>query len=425
MTAVHHNGRYDRRALLARGGALSLAVLLAACGDDEGSDGGTTAPAATSTAPPSSSAPAATTSAAPASSAPEASAPPETAASSASSAATTVSLDPGSEKGALQVLDWSGYELEDFWKPYTEGPYGADHPLKFAFLETDQQALAKVAAGFETDLVHPQSGYVQDWLDAGLIQPWTVEALPEWGNVLPQLAEVSVIDGRQYQIPWDWGTSSVIYRPDKVEPTEESWSLLVDERYKGRVTFYDDGVEAVKVAGLIEGVDDPNAMDDATIESIKPTLKRLKENVRTLWVAPTDPIDQMTSGNVDIAYGWPYHWFEIRKKLADAVYLQPQEGRLGWVYGYVLSAQSERVGLAHEMMKAALSPATMATLVNAFAYGASNGSQEVLDQVADPNILDVLGYRDPASLDPPKTWVGRHLPNRRSYVAAWEEAKAG
>ena len=62
-----------------------------------------------------------------------------------------------------------------------------------------------------------------------------------------------MIDGRQYQIPWDWGTSSVIYRPDKVEPTEDSWSLLIDERYKGRVTFYDDGVEAVKVAGLIDG----------------------------------------------------------------------------------------------------------------------------------------------------------------------------
>ena len=304
MTAVHHNGRYDRRALLARGGALSLAVLLAACGDDDDADTGSTAPAATSaSAPPSSSAAAATTSAAPTAAAPEASAPPRTASSGGTSAATAVSFDPASEDGALQVLDWSGYELEDFWKPYTEGPYGADHPLKFTFLETDQQALAKVAAGFETDLVHPQSGYVQDWLDAGLIQPWTVDVLPEWANVLPQLAEVSVIDGKQYQIPWDWGTSSVIYRPDRVEPTEESWSLLIDPRYKGRVTFYDDGVEAVKVAGLIEGVDDPNAMDDATIEAIKPTLKKLKDNVRTLWVAPTDPIDQMTAGNVDLAYG--------------------------------------------------------------------------------------------------------------------------
>ena len=112
-----------------------------------------------------------------------------------------MSFDPASEDGALQVLDWSGYELEDFWKPYTEGPYGADHPLKFTFLETDQQALAKVAAGFETDLVHPQSGYVQDWLDGGLIQPWTVEALPEWANVLPQLAEVSVIDGKHTRSP--------------------------------------------------------------------------------------------------------------------------------------------------------------------------------------------------------------------------------
>ena len=134
----------------------------------------------------------------------------------------------------------------------------------------------------------------------------------------------------------------------------------------------------------------------------------------------------MTAGNVDIAYGWPYHWFEIRKKVADAVYLQPQEGRLGWVYGYVRSARrSERVGLAHEMMKAALSPATMATLVNTFAYGASNGSQEVLDAGGRPEDPRRARLPRPASLDPPQTWVGRHLPNRRSYVAAWEEAKAG
>jgi hypothetical protein len=66
----------------------------------------------------------------------------------------------------------------------------------------------------------------------------------------------------------------------------------------------------------------------------------------------------------------------------------------------------------------------MSTLINAFAYGASNGSQEVLDAVTDPGVLDALGYRDPASLDPPTTWVGRHLPNRRAYVQAWEEAKA-
>ena len=51
MTAVHHNGRYDRRTVLARGGALSLAVLLAACGDDEGSETSQSTPAVTAVAP--------------------------------------------------------------------------------------------------------------------------------------------------------------------------------------------------------------------------------------------------------------------------------------------------------------------------------------------------------------------------------------
>jgi hypothetical protein len=49
----------------------------------------------------------------------------------------------------------------------------------------------------------------------------------------------------------------------------------------------------------------------------------------------------------------------------------------------------------------------------------------VIDKIAEPAILDPNGYSDHSSLDPPRTWVGRHLPNRRAYVAAWEEAKAG
>jgi hypothetical protein len=57
--------------------------------------------------------------------------------------------------------------------------------------------------------------------------------------------------------------------------------------------------------------------------------------------------------------------------------------------------------------------------------GARSGAHRLGELIeADAGILAALGYRDPSSLDPPKTWVGRHLPDRRADVAAWEEAKA-
>ena len=36
------------------------------------------------------------------------------------------------------------------WEGYVKGPFNADSPMKFTFLENDQQALAKVASGVST-----------------------------------------------------------------------------------------------------------------------------------------------------------------------------------------------------------------------------------------------------------------------------------
>ena len=71
-------------------------------------------------------------------------------------------------KGSLEVFDWQGYEdtagcpdsCYGFWDLYVNGPYGKSNPLKFTFLEDDQQALAKVAAGFKTDVAHPCIAYI-------------------------------------------------------------------------------------------------------------------------------------------------------------------------------------------------------------------------------------------------------------------------
>ena len=47
-------------------------------------------------------------------------------------------------------------------------------------------------------------------------------------------------NGKQYGIPEDWGFDAILYRTDKVTPKAKSWGLLFDDRYKGKIAWFDD-----------------------------------------------------------------------------------------------------------------------------------------------------------------------------------------
>ena len=437
---MHLDRELSRRRLLQAAGGVSVAGLLAACGSDTSDDGGDAAAPSSSSAPPASSTPAssaeATTAAADAgstaagsTSAPEA---PTTQATSASGGGVSLQLDPTTEQGPLEIFDWQGYEdtAGPFWTRYTEGPYGKSNPLKFTFLENDQQALAKIASGFKTDVTHPCLAYTRNWLDADLIQPWDVSQIEGFDTINPKLYEASVFDDKVYGIPWDWGYVSLVYRADRVDPKEMSWNLLLDDRYKGRIGFFTDGVDIIQVGGLINGVADPNLMSSEEIEAAKQTMLKAKKNIRTFWTVQSDAVAEMVAGNLDITYGWPDAWFNAKAGLppeADVQYLDPIEGRLAWVCGYVLMKDTPRPALAHEFVECIPTPENAVALMDSYFYGAAGGSSpETLAKLKNKDIISAFGLDDlEQALAPPKTWLLQYLPNRAEYVRAAEEVKAG
>jgi spermidine/putrescine-binding protein len=73
-------------------------------------------------------------------------------------------------------------------------------------------------SGTQDDLLHPCVDYVQDYVDAGLVEPFDTRLLPSFSQLYPEFAERGQVDGQQYWIPWDCGFGSVMYRKDKVDP---------------------------------------------------------------------------------------------------------------------------------------------------------------------------------------------------------------
>ena len=93
----------------------------------------------------------------------------------------------------------------------------------------------------------------------------------------------TVFDGVNWFVPFDWGNSSILYRTDLVDPEyveEESWSILLDDRYKGRMAVF-DSVDAI--AGLLVGAADPFNMTDAELVEARKVLEKIHGNIRFWW----------------------------------------------------------------------------------------------------------------------------------------------
>ena len=115
---------------------------------------------------------------------------------------------------------WSGYDDPGFFPDYVK-KHGANPNMPI--FPDEEEALQKLRAGFVADVVHPCNSSVGRWNDAGVVQPLDTSRLSHWSDLFESLTTIAnaQLEGKQYFVPIDWGNTSIIYRPDLVDITEE------------------------------------------------------------------------------------------------------------------------------------------------------------------------------------------------------------
>src|SRR5262245_61242032 len=145
------------------------------------------------------------------------------------------------ESGRLQVLDWAGYGYDGGQSMFAQfdKKYPRNKP-KFTVMANEADALGKFQQAVDWDIFRPYVGWVRYFAESGLVQPWDTKLLSNFKHLNPLMVKAGQYKGKQYGIPEDWGYDAVLYRSDKVKPKARSWGLLFDERYKGKIAWYDD-----------------------------------------------------------------------------------------------------------------------------------------------------------------------------------------
>jgi spermidine/putrescine transport system substrate-binding protein len=321
--------------------------------------------------------------------------------------------------GPLSVLEWSGYEDPLYWAEFKAA--NPDVQVDFTFGISDADIYGKMKAGDQSDMFHAYTGWLQFYVDEGLVAEIDTSKLANWDKVPDSFKAVGQINGKQYFVPFDWGFTSILYNTDHVASVD-SWDALFDPAYDGHISMWDDGPGAVTVSSYIHGWDETAVTDAQLAQAKQEWIDQAPLNL-TYWASEYgDLVPAFESGEVWLAYAWQGSYATLLAEGMPVAYANPTEGRNSWVGVYGIRAGSPNYELSLKFLDDKLGAETGNNLVNNFYYGSANG--EVMAGITDETLKEAFGIDDPAILEHTNFTPNLTAAQRDAWTAMWAEVKA-
>ena len=304
--------------------------------------------------------------------------PPPSAAATATPTATPEPTPVPSPEGALNVYNWADYIGEKTIKNFQD-KYGIK--VQYDFFPDADTMLAKISTGNSGyDVTFPTSINVPSLAQRNLIQPLDLGLIPNAANLGTEWQNPAYDPNNQHSMPYMWWTTGVAYDSKKVDGTPDSWDLLWDSQYGGKMAMLDDYREVFSAALFKLGFD-INTTDDAQLDQALALLQQQKPLLRTYT---TDDIGVLSSGDAWIMHAWGADVYQVTPDRPSVKYYLPKEGAVRGSDTMVLLAGAQHPIAAQLFINYMLDAQVAADNTNYIGY---MGPNEAAKQFIDPTIL--------------------------------------
>ena len=292
---------------------------------------------------------------------------------------------------------WGGYDVPEMFGQYIKKHGEAPN---FATFGGSEEALTKMRGGFVVDVAHPCNADVPRWVATGLFQSVDTSRLSNWGDIMPELykLEGNMDVDKPYMVPFDWGQTSVTYRTDLFDLAgkEESWGMLWDERYKGRMGVLASGGDTWWCGAIYAGVDFKDIATDAGFKKVAELMRKQRPLIR-LYTDDTTTLQQaLASGEMVAAMTWNASAVTLKAQKVPVKFAKPKEGALTWVCGAMIHKDAPKLDKAYDIIDSMLSVDTGKWLIGENGYGHPN--RKAFDLFDDKKLAELGLSRNPAEI---------------------------
>ena len=225
-----------------------------------------------------------------------------------------------------------------------------DCDVVYETFDSNESMYTKLQSGSVYDVLVPSDYMIERLIKEDYLQPVDWSKITNKDKIVPKLLNNNFDKGSKYAVPYYWGTVGIVYNKKTVskEDLQEGWNILRNKKYSGKIYMYDSERDSFMIAMKALGYS-INTTNKSELQQAYEWLVEQNKTMKPVYVGD-DVIDNMISGNKDMAVVYSGDGAYIISENSDMGFVVPEQGSNNWIDGMVITKSCKNTELAHKFI---------------------------------------------------------------------------
>lgn len=294
--------------------------------------------------------------------------------------------------------------------------------VNYTTFDTNESLYSKLAGGGANyDVIIPSDYMVSKLIEEGYLEKLDFDNIPNFQYIDEQYRNPDYDPTNEYSVPYTWGVVGIFYNKNYVKEEINSWKILWDEKYAGKILMFDNPRDSFGIAQKLLGYSF-NSTDEREWQETAMLLKEQKPLVQAYVM---DQIfDKMANGDAWLA---PYYAGDAATLVEDnpdiGFAIPTEEGTNFFVDALCIPKGAAHKKEAEEYINFLCDPEIAAANVDYIGYSTPESAAKEL--LPKETVENPIFYPPQEILDNSEVFV--NLPEETSLLldSLWAEVKMG
>ncbi len=293
--------------------------------------------------------------------------------------------------------------------------------VNYTTFDSNESLYSKLrGGGADYDIIVPSDYMVSKLIEEGMLAPLDFDNIPNYRYVDEEFRDPVYDPGGKYSVPYTWNIVGLFYNKEHVEKEVDSWEILWDPDYAGKILMFDNPRDAFAIAQFRLG----QSLNTTDLEDWEAAAALLKEQKPLLQGYYMDQVfDKMENGEAWLA---PYYagdaaiLVDNNDNIGFAV---PKEGTNFFVDAVCIPATSSHKREAEEYINFLCDPEIAGANMDYVGYSTPETAAK---EYIDPEMVESpIHYPDQETLKNTEAFVNLPEDVSKRVDQLWAEVKMG
>jgi len=257
----------------------------------------------------------------------------------------------GSAMGADASKTLRVYNASEYIDQTTIADFQREFGVKVEYSEFDsnEDMYAEIIKNPNAyDVLVPSDYLIDRLIKEGRLAKLDRNKVPNIANIAEEYLRPSYDPDNDYVVPYMVGTLGILYNKRRVTGPIDSWTILLDPKYKGKVLMLDSQRDSIGIMLKMLGFS-MNSNDDAQLSQAKASLITAR-SVASAFNNSEEIRDKLVAGEALLGVVYSGDAKTAIDRNPNLAYIIPNEGTNKWIDGFVVMKNTRNLEAAQNFI---------------------------------------------------------------------------